>query len=105
MTYHIEEKVLHFKQPAGTSRGVYTTRRSWFVTLTDENGRQGVGECAPLPNLSCDDLPDYGKKLEEILNKSIPYLDDLSSLTSHLSPLCCDLPRGAGGIGGVEEKP
>ena len=87
MTYHIEEKVLHFKQPAGTSRGVYTTRRSWFVTLTDENGRQGVGECAPLPNLSCDDLPDYGKKLEEILNESIPYLDDLSSLTSHLSPL------------------
>lgn len=87
MTYHIEEKVLHFKQPAGTSRGVYTTRRSWFVTLTDENGRQGVGECAPLPNLSCDDLPDYGKKLEEILNESIPNLDDLSSLTSHLSPL------------------
>ena len=87
MTYHIEEKVLHFKQPAGTSRGVYTTRRSWFVTLTDENGRQGVGECAPLPNLSCDDLPDYGKKLEKILNESIPNLDDLSSLISHLSPL------------------
>ena len=91
MTYHIEEKVLHFKQPAGTSRGVYTTRRSWFVTLTDENGRQGVGECAPLPNLSCDDLPDYGKKLEEILNESIPNLDDLSSLTSHLSPLTSHL--------------
>ena len=87
MTYHIEEKVLHFKQPAGTSRGVYNTRRSWFVTLTDENGRQGVGECAPLPNLSCDDLPDYGKKLEEILNESIPYLGDLSSLTSSFSPL------------------
>ena len=91
MTYHIEEKVLHFKQPAGTSRGVYTTRRSWFVTLTDENGRQGVGECAPLPNLSCDDLPDYGKKLEEILNESIPYLGDLSSLTSHFSLLTSHL--------------
>ena len=91
MTYHIEEKVLHFKQPAGTSRGVYTTRRSWFVTLTDENGRQGVGECAPLPNLSCDDLPDYGKKLEEILNESIPNLDDLSSLPSSFSPLTSHL--------------
>ena len=87
MTYHIEEKVLHFKQPAGTSRGVYTTRRSWFVTLTDENGRQGVGECAPLPNLSCDDLPDYGKKLEEILNESIPNLDDLSHLKEYPSIL------------------
>ena len=87
MTYHIEEKVLHFKQPAGTSRGVYTTRRSWFVTLTDENGRQGVGECAPLPNLSCDDLPDYGKKLEKILNESIPNLDDLSHLKEYPSML------------------
>ena len=87
MTYHIEEKVLHFKQPAGTSRGVYTTRRSWFVILTDENGRQGVGECAPLPNLSCDDLPDYGKKLEEILNESIPNLDDLSHLKEYPSML------------------
>lgn len=91
MTYHIEEKVLHFKQPAGTSRGVYTTRRSWFVTLTDENGRQGVGECAPLPNLSCDDLPDYGKKLEEILNKCLPNLDHLSSPISHLPSLISHL--------------
>ena len=61
--YKIQERVLHFKQPAGTSRGNYTTRRSWFITLTDENGRQGIGECAPLPNLSCDDIPDYAEKL------------------------------------------
>ena len=79
MTYHIEEKVLHFKQPAGTSRGIYTTRRSWFIELTDEAGRKGVGECAPLPNLSCDDLPDYGKKLEEILNECLPNKDNPSS--------------------------
>ena len=51
---------LHFKQPAGTSRGVYTTRRVWYVRLTDtETGKSGTGECAPLPNLSCDDIPDY----------------------------------------------
>ena len=60
---NLSERVLHFKQPAGTSRGTYTTRRSWFITLTDENGRQGIGECAPLPNLSCDDIPDYAEKL------------------------------------------
>ena len=60
---NLSERVLHFKQPAGTSRGTYTTRRSWFITLTDENGRQGIGECAPLPNLSCDDIPDYSEKL------------------------------------------
>ena len=64
--YEIAERVLHFKQPAGTSRGTYTTRRSWFVTLTDDEGRQGAGECAPLPRLSCDDLPDYQQRLQEL---------------------------------------
>ena len=54
----IEERVLHFKQPAGTSRGVYTERRIWLVTISDGE-RIGVGECAPLPNLSCDDIPNY----------------------------------------------
>lgn len=70
MNYKIDisERVLHFKQPAGTSRGVYNTRRSWFVTITDKNrpGRKGVGECAPLPDLSCDAMPEYGAKLREI---------------------------------------
>lgn len=57
-------RTLHFKQPAGTSRGIYTTRRVWYLLLTDTlSGRYGVGECAPLPALSCDDLPEY----EEIL--------------------------------------
>lgn len=47
-------KTFHFKQPAGTSRGVYTERKVWFLELCDEDGNVGVGECAPLPNLSCD---------------------------------------------------
>lgn len=61
--YHIEitTRVFHFKEPAGTSRGVYHTRTSRFVRLTcdDMPGIAGVGECAPLPRLSCDDVPDY----------------------------------------------
>lgn len=52
-------KVLHFKRPAGTSRGAYTTRNSWYVLIRSENGKMGVGECAPLPKLSCDDIPEY----------------------------------------------
>ena len=63
MTYSIEERTLHFKQPAGTSRGVYTTRTSRFVTLT-EGERTGMGECAPLPDLSCDAIPGYAKVLD-----------------------------------------
>ncbi|WP_320053559.1 o-succinylbenzoate synthase [uncultured Acetobacteroides sp.] len=49
---------LQFARPAGTSRGVYNIRKSWFIVLRDGD-RVGVGECAPLPNLSCDDLPNY----------------------------------------------
>ena len=59
----VSERTLHFKQPAGTSRGVYTTRKSWFVHLSDGEC-EGVGECAPLPDLSCDARPDYGEVLQ-----------------------------------------
>lgn len=69
MKYHVSitERTLHFRQPAGTSRGVYTTRRSWFVTLTSPQkpGVKGVGECAPLPDLSCDALADYEEILQD----------------------------------------
>ena len=67
-SFSIEERVLHFKQPAGTSRGVYTERRSWFVTVS-EDGRRGVGECAPLPALSCDAAPDYAQTLRAFCQK------------------------------------
>lgn len=66
----IKKKQLHFKQPAGTSRGVYTTRDVWYVVLTDtETGRYGVGECAPLPGLSCDDVPGYDGMLANACRK------------------------------------
>lgn len=66
----ITKRTLHFKQPAGTSRGVYTTHDIWLVSISsDENpGKVGVGECAPLPDLSCDALPDYESRLRELLN-------------------------------------
>ena len=62
----LSERILHFKQPAGTSRGVYTTRKIWLVHLSDGQ-REGVGECAPLPDLSCDAMDD--EQYASILNK------------------------------------
>ncbi len=61
----IEPYLLRFKQPAGTSRGVYTTHKVWLLHLTDSRfpDREGVGECAPLPDLSCDAFPDYEARL------------------------------------------
>ena len=68
MRFEIEEKTLHFKQPAGTSRGVYTTRKVWLVRLSDgEREGVGVGECAPLPDLSCDAMDD--EEYRSILNR------------------------------------
>ncbi len=54
-------KELEFKQPAGTSRGVYHTRNVWYIIIKslEDATHTGVGECAPLPDLSCDALPDY----------------------------------------------
>ncbi len=64
----IEPRTFHFKQPAGTSRGVYTTRKSWFVEITADEypGLKGIGECAPLPDLSCDFRPEYEQTLNSI---------------------------------------
>ena len=64
----ITERTLHFKQPAGTSRGIYTTRHSYYLRLmSDERpGIEGVGECAPLPGLSCDAIPEYRNILEKV---------------------------------------
>lgn len=74
--YQIElsSRTLHFIQPAGTSRGVYTTRQSYYVTLSDDNlpGIVGIGECATLPDLSCDAMPP--KEYERILKD---FCDDL----------------------------
>ena len=68
MKIEISEKTFHFKQPAGTSRGVYTERKSWIIELADGE-RTGIGECAPLPGLSCDDIPEYEKTLRALCDK------------------------------------
>ena len=87
MTFSIQEKLLHFKQPAGTSRGVYTTRQIWLLTV-EHGGRTAIGECAPLPQLSCDDIPDYEAVLRRFCDiieatGAIPY-DEMRNYPSML---------------------
>ena len=86
--------MLHFKQPAGTSRGVYTTRKIWLVHLSDGQ-YEGVGECAPLPQLSCDDIPNYEQVLRGFCDEvertdEIPY-EDLRDYPSMLFGLATAL--------------
>lgn len=60
-TYH--KYILNFKRPSGTSRGVMTTKETWFIIL-EENGKRGIGECGILRGLSVDDRPDYEERLK-----------------------------------------
>ena len=55
--------ILNFKRPSGTSRGVMTTKETWFITLKKDE-KIGVGECGILRGLSIDDRPDYEAKLK-----------------------------------------
>lgn len=97
MKVTIEERLLHFKQPAGTSRGVYTERRIWLVEISDSE-TVGRGECAPLPQLSCDDIPDYADVLRGFCDEvertgEIPYeaLRDYPSMLFGLETAMMDL--------------
>lgn len=59
--------ILNFKQPSGTSRGVMTTKETWFIIL-EKNGKKGVGECGILRGSSIDDRPNYEEKLKWVCN-------------------------------------
>ncbi|WP_029902895.1 o-succinylbenzoate synthase [Prevotella sp. 10(H)] len=62
---------LHFKRPAGTSRGVYHDHQIWYVVISDASQpeRWGIGECAPLFDLSCDYNDDYEQTLRYFCQK------------------------------------
>ena len=70
-------RLLHFKQPAGTSRGVYTTHLSYYVTI-EKDGIRGVGECSVLPDLSCDAMPQ--ERYEAVLNKACAFVEQAEGI-------------------------
>lgn len=39
LNIRIIPRTLHFRQPAGTSRGVYTTRNVWYILIRDNAHR------------------------------------------------------------------
>lgn len=56
---------LQFKTPGGTSRGILTTKESWFLIL-ESPLKKGIGECGLLKGLSCDPITDYEDVLDAI---------------------------------------
>ena len=73
------KRTLNFTQPAGTSRGVMKTRDIWIITLIDKE-KTGIGECAPLPGLSLDNIDQIESKLGEVCKNPHLYINDLSIL-------------------------
>lgn len=67
---------LNFKRPSGTSRGVMTTKETWFIIL-NENNKTGIGECGILRGLSIDDRPEYESKLKWVCDNIRLGLDSL----------------------------
>lgn len=59
---------LLFKFEAGTSRGVLTSKTSYFIII-EKNGAVGIGEAGPLPGLSIDFLPDLQQQINLIIKK------------------------------------
>lgn len=67
MTANYKKYILDFKRPSGTSRGVLTSKETWFLEI--KNGdKTGIGECGILRGLSIDDRPDFEQKLQWVCN-------------------------------------
>jgi o-succinylbenzoate synthase len=66
-----QKKILEFKKPAGTSRGILYQKPSWFISLSDTENplKKGIGECSIIPGLSVDDELQIKSVLTDICNK------------------------------------
>ncbi|MFZ9585974.1 MAG: o-succinylbenzoate synthase [Crocinitomicaceae bacterium] len=72
MEIHIEKKLLHFKKPSGTSRGMLYDKPSWILRASLPNGNIAQGECSVIPGLSPDFIDD------------VHYENDLMRLRSYV---------------------
>ncbi len=90
---------LQFRQPAGTSRGVYNSRSVWYLLLK-EGGVTGIGECAPLPGLSKETPEQVEQVLADICADPIHFiqhpalLQEMPSVRFGLETALLDLKNG-----------
>jgi O-succinylbenzoate synthase len=104
LTATYKKHTLRFKIPAVTSRGSLTEKDTWYIRLEnpENHGVFGIGECAPLPGLSIDDLSVFENQLENtclMINAAgeIPAdldLDSFPALEFGLETALLDLQNG-----------
>jgi o-succinylbenzoate synthase len=94
---------LIFKQPGGTSRGVLSSKMSWYLKVWDDENPDviGVGECSVLPGLSPDDRPNLEDKLRwccqniaAIANNFHEVLEDWPAIRFAVEMAIIDLQTG-----------
>ncbi len=62
-TLKVEERPLHFRMPARTSRGDLGCMERYEIVACTSDGRCGRGEATPMPGLSPEAGPDYAEHL------------------------------------------
>lgn len=70
---------LIFKEAGGTSRGVLHVKPSWFISIANEKGDIGIGECSVIPGLSIENLSELELKIKEVCNNINEYVLHLHS--------------------------
>ncbi len=67
--FHLIPYTLQFRFEAGTSRGSFTEKETWFIQAfkANDNSYFGLGEASPLKGLSIDYSENYGSDLEKLL--------------------------------------
>jgi o-succinylbenzoate synthase len=81
------KQTFEFTFQARTSRGAMCNRTSWFIKLWDDQQPDifGIGECAPLPGLSIDDVPGFEEILMHALQKLVSSKLPIGSSEYYLS--------------------
>ncbi len=57
---------LKFIHPAKTSRDTLYEKPSWFIKLTDADGKSGLGECSLIPGLSVESVDQINAALGDL---------------------------------------
>ena len=65
---YFKKHTLNFKEPGGTSRGILSTKDSWYIIVyaLDDPQLSGIGECSIIRGLSIDDRVDFEQKLQQV---------------------------------------
>ncbi len=66
---------LHFKRPAGTSRGTLKRRPVWFLVIK-QDGKIGIGECAPIAGLSAETPEQALASLQAFAKTPIAFIEN-----------------------------